>query len=64
MEGCHCWQQRGMKDGGVPLLATERHEGWRGATVGKRGMKDGGVPLLAAERHEGWRGATVGSREA
>ena len=49
MEGCHCWQQRGMKDGGMPLLATERHEGWRGATVGKRGMKDGGVPLLARE---------------
>ena len=32
MEGCHCWQQRGMKDGRVPLLA-------------KRGMKDGGVQL-------------------
>ena len=39
-----------MKDGGVPLLATERHEGWRGATVDKR--------------HEGLRGATVGNREA
>ena len=36
MEGCHCWQQKGMKDGGVPLLTKERHEGWRGATVDKR----------------------------